>query len=398
MIKQLIMKTKIILIQMVLILFFKVSAIGQTAAVTNFSAHGVNLSPEIAGKLTRIELVKLEKYAVLDKFDMESELQGNAEFEDCYGKSCLIKMGQALKVDFMVSGSIDALGNKIIITVKIIDVKGEQIHDTKSMEFDDQPAEISRMMEIVLREMHDMPINEETKKSLSFKNEVITSTNVGRVSNSGPRFGVSYAAVGKDLSDFLTRSEREGGLGSLPVMSNLGYQFEVQYIGTENFSALFEVIPNIAGMEQGHFIPTISLMNGFRFGQSGWEFAFGPNFGARREIKGFNHDGEFYTENEWKDRAYEEWQNDASNFDQTTGAIVNPYQDPTDEYTTRLDTRGDLEFNTNWIMGVGRTFRSGALNIPVNMYYSGNQYGGMIGASVGFNIVKKKESINQKIR
>ena len=41
-------------------------------------------------------------------------------------------------------------------------------------------------------------------------------------------------------------------------------------------------------MEQGQFIPTLSLLNGFRFGQSGWEFAFGPSFGGRRMINGLN--------------------------------------------------------------------------------------------------------------
>jgi hypothetical protein len=55
-----------------------------------------------------------------------------------------------------------------------------------------------------------------------------------------------------------------------------------------------------------------------------------------------------------------------------------------------------MEFNTNWVMAVGRTFRSGALNIPVNLYYSGNKYGQVIGTSVGFNISKQKKAINQQ--
>jgi hypothetical protein len=392
------MKTKVILKTIVALIMFNLTANSQTAAVTDFSSHGLNLSPEVAGKMTRIELIKIEKYSVLDEFDMASELEDKNDFYGCYGKSCLIELGEALKVDYMISGSIDALGNKIIITVKIVDVKNQKLHATKSMEFDDQPAELARMMEIVLREMHDLPVNEETKKRLAFNNELITSTNVGKVNNSGPRFGISYAGIG-GMDEFFMRSEREGGLDILPVMSNLGYQFEVQYIGTENFSALFEFIPNIGGMEQGRFIPTLSLLNGFRFGQSGWEFAFGPSFGARKEIKGiYDQDGTFFTENEWKDKAYEDWQANPNNFDSQTGAVVNPYQDPNEDWVKRLDTRGNLEFNTNWLMAFGRTFKSGALNIPVNVYYSGNKFGGVIGTSVGFNIVKKKQDINQKIR
>ncbi|MBK6526803.1 MAG: hypothetical protein IPG07_15360 [Crocinitomicaceae bacterium] len=46
-------------------------------------------------------------------------------------------------------------------------------------------------------------------------------------------------------------------------------------------------------------------------------------------------------------------------------------------------------------MAFGRTFRSGALNIPVNIYYSSNKFGGVIGASIGFNVNKRIKAINQ---
>lgn len=393
------MKTKVIFIHLMFMMLFGTVSRAQTAAVSNLSTHGVGLTPEVAAKLTRIEFIKTEKYTVLDEFDMESAL-ANQNFEECYGKSCLIEMGQALNVDYMLSGSIDALGKKIVVNLKLIDVKGQQIKSTKSMEFDDQPLEISRMIEITLQEMLGLPVNEETKKRLAFKNEVITSSNVGRINNSGPRFGIAVAPSlnGNGMNDFLTRSEQDGGLDINPFMTNIGYQFEMQYIGTENFSALFEIIPNIAGMEQGQFIPTLSLLNGFRFGQSGWEFAFGPSFGARKLANGYlnDEDGKFYTESEWYNKEYDSWANDESNFDPTTGSVINEFKEPTVSYSKRLDTRGKLDFNTNWIMAVGRTFRSGALNIPVNLYYSGNSYGYVLGSSVGFNIVKQKKSINQK--
>jgi hypothetical protein len=47
----------------------------------------------------------------------------------------------------------------------------------------------------------------------------------------------------------------------------IGYQIEGQYVGTDNFSALVEGIFNISGLEQSNFIPSISLLNGFRFGK-----------------------------------------------------------------------------------------------------------------------------------
>jgi len=390
------MKTKVILLNLVMMLFFGNVGLSQSIAVSNLNTHGVGITPEVAAKLTRIELIKLEKYTVLDVFDMESVLEFDNPYSECYGKNCLIEMGKKLEVNYMLSGSIDALGNKIVISLKMIDVKEGRLHMTKSMEFDDQPNEISRMVEIILREMHLMPVNEETKKSLSFKNEVIISENVGKISNSGPRFGLAYVGVG-DMNSFFRRSEEEGGLGIQPIMTNIGYQFEVQYIGTENFSALFEVIPNIGGMEQGQFIPTLSLLNGFRFGKAGWEFAFGPSFGARKTVTGFEDtDGTFYTENDWRTKHYDSWAAEPGNVD-VDGNWINDYTPPSKSiYSKRLDTRGVTEFNTNWLMAVGRTFKSGALNVPVNVYYSGSQYGGVMGASVGFNVVRKKQTINKQ--
>lgn len=380
-----------------MLFIFGPSVLAQSAAVSELSTSGVGLTPELAGKLTRIELVKTEKYTVLDQFDMASALTGKDNFSSCYGKNCLIDLGEALEVDFMLSGSIDAFGDKIVVNLKLVDVAGKQIHKTTTNEFQNQPEEASRMIKITLQELLGLPIDEVTKKQLIFNDDVITSTNIGRINNSGPRFGIAVAGGG--LSDFLTREEIDGGVDILPGMTNIGYQFEAQYIGTENFSALFEVIPNIGGMEQGQFVPTLSLLNGFRFGKSGWEFAFGPSFGARKVLTGYDNatDGVFYTEDEWFSKDYESWRDTPGNVDSETGNWINNYTAPSkDIYTKRLDTRGDLEFNTNWLMAVGRTFKSGALNIPVNVYYSGNKYGGVIGTSVGFNVTRSEKKINQK--
>jgi hypothetical protein len=49
-----------------------------------------------------------------------------------------------------------------------------------------------------------------------------------------------------------------------------------------------------------------------------------------------------------------------------------------------------------FIFAVGRTFRAGALNIPVNVFYSSKKGGGMAGVSVGFNVMKSKKPINPK--
>jgi len=58
------------------------------------------------------------------------------------------------------------------------------------------------------------------------------------------------------------------------------------------------------------------------------------------------------------------------------------------------DTRGNTSISTMFVVAVGRTFRAGALNIPVNIFYSSRKGGGMAGMSVGFNVMKSKKPIN----
>jgi hypothetical protein len=48
-----------------------------------------------------------------------------------------------------------------------------------------------------------------------------------------------------------------------------------------------------------------------------------------------------------------------------------------------------------FVFAFGRTFRAGALNIPVNLFYSSQKGGGMAGINVGFNVQKSKRPINQ---
>lgn len=380
------MKTKIMLAGLILITLLTKNVNAQSIAVTDFSTTGVHATPKIVAKLTRLELTKINKYVVMDESDMDEKLAENS-MTNCYGKNCLIQLGQELDVPFILSGSVDGLGPKIIITLKMIDVKNEMIKSSISREFDDQEPELQRMIGIMIQEMHGMTPDEETEKRLAYKNEVIISNNVGRINNSGPRMGFAVLHE-SDLYDFFRRSETQGGLGIVPITTNLGYQFEGQYIGTENFSALAELIVNVGGMEQGQFLPSLTLLNGFRFGAKGWEFAFGPSFGVKRTSYGFfSENGKNLFERE----AGYYWSRDDF---YANGYSNQDLEEAGYSFTQNLDKRGQLSLTANWITGFGRTFKSGALNIPVNVYYSFNKYGGLIGTSIGFNVVKRKTNIN----
>jgi len=326
----------------------------------------------------------------------------------CLSKSCLVDFGSNLNVDYMVSGSYDKLGNKIVISIKIIDVKNNTIHMSGVREFNDDEAEMQRMTEILLREMHGLDVAKEINDRLKFNNEMITNNNVGKINNSGPRIG--YAMMTGSISEFATRPADQGGLDIFPGVSMIGYQIEGQYVGTENFSALVEGIFNVSGLEQGRFIPTISLLNGFRFGKAGWEFAFGPGFGLKQVSNGFfdtdgtfGDAGDYISEKDWTSIAYDtKGFNNEDNFPQYfesgtyTAPLPSEFNKDYDFSKEHGDTRGVTKLNTTFLFAFGRTFNAGALNIPVNVFYSSRKGGGMAGVSVGFNVMKSKKPINPR--
>ena len=366
-----------------------------TIAVANPNVNTLTVRPEAAAKMMRLELIKINKYKVYDEFDMNEVIKANEEYKTgCYGQSCLTKLGNELKVDYVMSGSLDGLGNKIVVTIKIIDVKNQALYKSSVREFDNQETEIQRMIEIVLADMHGMTVDKVITDRLAFKNEVITSNNIGKINNSGPRIGFAYLTG--SVNEFATRDMKYGGLGIQPFTSMIGYQIEGQYVGTENFSALVEGIINVSGLEQGQFVPSISLLNGFRFGKANWEFAFGPRFGISSTSQGFfdtgNHystDGRYFSESDWD-----------SYVAQNTSNPNNPILDPNNPgfdygFEKNFDRRGDKALATTFLIAFGRTFQAGALNIPVNLFYSSQRGGGYVGINMGFNVQKSKQPINK---
>lgn len=375
----------------------------KTIAVAQPIVTGMQSKAIIAEKMLRIELSKIDQYYVYDAFDMAEAIAQNEEFKsNCQSKSCLTRLGKALEVDYAISGTFDKLGNKIVIHLKLIDVKLGTVIKTAMLEFDDQELELQRMTQCTVRKLHGLDVDKSLSDRLYFRDEPATLNNVGRIKNSGPRIG--YALMTGDLMEFATRSEQQGGMDIFPAVSMIGYQFEAQYIGTENFSALFEFIPNISGLEQGKFIPTMSFLNGFRFGKAGWEIAFGPGLGLKTTSLGFfdtdgqfGNAGDYMSEKEWREYAVRELTDDPQYA--PNGYFVIPQ--PSDVYPgyeleRHSDTRGHLQLTTNFLFAVGRTFRAGSLNIPVNVFYSAKRGGGIAGINVGFNVIKSKTSVKKR--
>jgi hypothetical protein len=232
------------------------------------------------------------------------------------------------------------------------------------MEFVHIKNQLSSMMEITVNKMFGIEVNEAQEQKLTKPFDFESSVNYPDVSTlnlSGPRMG--FTAFTGDLSSIYKAPMLEGGFNATPLMFQFGYQFEVKYLNEGDFQALFEIIPIVTGLDQGKFIPSVSILNGIRSNKTGWEFAFGPVFYILKESEGYYDEN-----NSWK--------------------LVNEYdgeQPNTAEIISRLDSRGKLVFDSGFVFGIGKTFKSGRMNIPINAFVVPGKSGSRFGLSLGFN-------------
>jgi hypothetical protein len=336
--------------------------------VLNFDSKIPSYEPAAMGNLVRIELEKLDTFDVMDRYDVTYLVQKNGlNINDCYGKICLVELGKSLGVDKMLTGSVEVFGPSIVYTMRFIDVKTGTIELTQVTEFLNQQNEIQTMTAVMLRELFNRPVDPNVISQLTKPDSYDARARTPvteKINLSGPRMGATFFTG--ETATILEAPKSQGGYKAFPLMFQFGYQFEKQYLSAGQFQALFEFIPNITGLDQGLFIPSFTIMNGLRMNRNGWEFAFGPTFNVVRKDFGY------YSNNQWITRS--EWNQ----------ANVNTGLTPP-TFTERLDSRGDYKLGSNFVFGFGKTFRSGNLSIPVNVYAIPGRAGWRFGLSFGYN-------------
>ncbi len=338
----------------------------KSLAILSIDTKGISTDAITIRNMVQLEIEKSNIYSVIDKYDIQDLLKSQYDdFADCYGKTCLVTIGKMLKADKMLTGNIERFGQKIVITFRLIDVNSETIETVEAGEFLNLEEELQKMIRISINNLLRLE-NDPNLVNLLVDYDAPISSPKTILRLNGPRMGVSFTTG--LAGERLQAPDQEGGYDMFPVMTQFGYQWETQYLSAGNFQALIEFIGMIGGLESGKVIPSIAVMNGFRSSTNGWEFAFGPVFKIVQTADGYFDDaGNWHLEEDWNPDSGE-----------------NPHT-----IQELPDNRGDFKFKANLIIGVGRTFKSGYLNIPVNLYVIPNKKGTVIGTSMGFNINKK---------
>lgn len=334
------------------------------AAVLNIDTKGINYDPIQMGNLVRIELEKLDQYRMMDRYDIEYIIEKNQlVIENCYGSICLSGVGKVLGLDLILAGTVELAGDMMIVQFRIIDVKNETLKRTITSQYLNIPKEIPEMVRITLAELYNVPVNEDIKRRLTRPYEfdnAINNPDIKQLRADGPRMGLTVFT--NQTAKRLQELRRTGGYESEPVMFQFGYQFEKQYINEGRLQALVEVIPMITGVDQGLFIPSLTILNGFRDNLNGWEVAFGPTFGIVRI-------------SEWYQLDNGDWYQNIN--DAPVGS--------TGYYTDRLDSRGMPALSSGFVFAAGKTIKSGHMNFPINGYFIPGRNGVRFGLSFGFN-------------
>lgn len=357
------------------------SAAGKAeAAVLGIDVRGLSIDATSAAYMARLELEKTNIFTVMDKYDVADALKKQKiDPATCFGKTCLVQAGRALKADKMLSGSVESFGDKIVVTMRLIDVESGAVEKSDAMEYLDLEDELQKMIGISVRNILGLETDPNLVNLLIEYDSPVSSPKT-TLQLSGPRMGASM--VLGEASKRLQDSKDNGGYEMLPVTSQFGYQYEVQYLSAGNFQALIEFVGLVGGLESGKFIPSLSFLNGFRGTRSGWEFAFGPTFKVGNYARGYydtNGDGKWHLASEWNA--------DPKNMDAEGNIAENPHT-----LLELPDHRGATKLSTNLVLAVGKTFKSGYLNIPVNVYVIPSKKGSLVGASFGFNINRKPDS------
>jgi len=317
----------------------------EKVAVVEADVIGIDISPKIAGEIIRRELMKLNLYNVADSYDQQYIMDRNSiQIEGCYSVYCLQEIADVFDVDKIITGSFTRLNNSIIITIKLFDTNSNTWAKMSTETFNDIPDQINLMVSFTLRTLLELDYDVEMYRRLTsdvsfYRNVELMEREEAK--QSGPRFGVGFLTG--DAKAVITAPKEVGGADGFPIISHIGYQFEKVFISSGSTHALMEFLPTISGLEQGIIIPAMNILLGVRNSKTGFEFGMGYNISAFKEN------------------------------------IAPP------------NAQMELEpiITSGLLIGVGKTFKSGRLNFPVNLYYiPGKNNTHRFGMTFGYNITK----------
>lgn len=130
---------------------------GTRAAVLDLQSQGV--PAETVANLTdllSLELKKFKGLGVVSRSEIESMLQYQTDklILQCESDtSCLVEIGGALGVDYLVSGGVGKLGASYVLSLKLLDIHTALVSNRVSETFEGDEAELARALRFAARNL-----------------------------------------------------------------------------------------------------------------------------------------------------------------------------------------------------------------------------------------------------
>lgn len=121
-------------LMLILLIFTSLLAQGEKINIAVLRLDPIHITEEEAQILTKklsSELVKIGKYTVLDRGEMEAILQEQGfQQTGCTSSECAVEVGQLLGVQKIIAGSVGKLGSIYYTEIRMIDVETSRIDQT----------------------------------------------------------------------------------------------------------------------------------------------------------------------------------------------------------------------------------------------------------------------------
>lgn len=336
----------------------------ETIAIVNFDVIGSSYKESQYISMVTSEIRKLDTMDVIDKYSVAELVEKNVEpGKKCFGIRCISELGKSLEVSYALTGSAELTGEKLSIYLRLINPTTQKVVESDYSEYLYEEEYIWKFMEMSVKSLFNKKVRLDDLVVFNFdkaKNAELEGPRIKPYNLSGPRFGVSHIT---GLNSDILQSTSPGGYNKSPSMTVIGYQYEKSYLYTGALQAVFQTNLSLTGLDQQLAIPSISFLNGFRSVKYGFELGFGPIFRLKQVQKGYVNES-----NAW------------------TTEAENPNYDGI--FSNRLDSRGDYKFQPGWVWAIGKSFKAGNMNIPVNLYAIPDNDGWLYGFSFGYALHK----------
>lgn len=162
-------------------------------AVLGIDARDVSQETESIAHLIRLKLQKTDHYAVFRHYDVIEELKDtDLKVETCYSIKCLSTAGEALGADHILAGTVERFGERIIISLILIDVPNAAIIKSDVNEYFYFPNQLEGMITISINNILEIENDPQMMNQLVKQTNVLEDQAIERLKLNGPRMGLTY--------------------------------------------------------------------------------------------------------------------------------------------------------------------------------------------------------------